>query len=249
MPTQSYKNAAGEKQPGVTTVIGGSLGWKGPGLMRWAHKQGLAGRELYAKRDEAAEIGTHVHTMIEEHIHARDPEASVPWDSYTDDQCAQIRRGFKSFLRWYAGNNISIIATEVWGVNEEWQTGFCPDALGVTDVSSDGDPELCLFDWKTSKGTFADHLIQTAAYIQFVQTVLREGRDFSGGEILDQAALDFWRHKDTAITGCHIVRFGKEHATFKHSFYDTEVMATAWTAFTHLRHLHAVKAELEALAR
>lgn len=246
MPTQTYVNGAGARQPGVTTVIGGSLGWKGPGLMRWAHAQGIAGRELYAKRDEAAEIGTHVHTMIEEHIHGRDPEATIPWDVYDEDQCAQMRRGFKSFIRWYAGNNISIIATEVWGVDEAWQTGFCPDALGVTNV---GEPELCLFDWKTSKGTFADHLIQTAAYIQFVQTVLREGRDFNGGEILDQSALDNWKDPGVKITGCHIVRFGKEHATFKHSFYDTEVMDKAWGAFTHLRHLHAVKKELEALAR
>lgn len=246
MPTQEYRTLDGGRVGGVTYVIGQNLGWNKRPLMIWANKEGQAGRNLDYNRDRAATIGTHIHNMVEDHINELDPEGRIPWDELDHDQAEQVRRGYKNFQRWYAGNAIKVIATEVWGVSEEWETGWCPDALGVTQVL---EPELCLFDWKSSKGTFADHLIQTSAYVRFVEEYLREGRDFNGGVVKDPDALAQYRKPDVQIDGVHIVRFGKDNGTFKHAFYDRELLDKGWVAFTHLRHLHALKYELEGAVR
>ena len=36
MPTQPYKTTAGERVPGVTTVLGAQLAWNKGALMYWA---------------------------------------------------------------------------------------------------------------------------------------------------------------------------------------------------------------------
>lgn len=51
-----------EPVPGVTTVIGDTLGWSKGALIGWAHKLGREGRSL-SERDQAADKGTATHAL------------------------------------------------------------------------------------------------------------------------------------------------------------------------------------------
>ena len=68
MPANIYKNKAGERIPGVTTVIGSNLGWSKGGLMHWAWEQGINGLDYRETRDAAANTGTIAHKMVEYEI-------------------------------------------------------------------------------------------------------------------------------------------------------------------------------------
>lgn len=237
MPTQPYFNAKGTRLPGVTTVLSVNLGWNKDALKFWANREGLAGREI--RRDwggstmtRAADIGTTVHTMIEAHLLGQCPKL-VAADLLTllscDEDREKAKRGFGNFMRWHRGTTIRVVATEVFGVDEAYQTGFCLDALALED-GEDGTPELTLLDWKSSKGTYADHVIQVAAYMHFIEEKLR-----------------LWGIP-VRLTGAHIIRVGKDTGTFKHVFWDRATLEPAWKAFTWLRALHELKRPLEALA-
>lgn len=59
---RDYRAPDGAKLPGVTTVIGDTLGWNKNGLIGWAHKLGREGRSL-RERDDAADLGTLTHEI------------------------------------------------------------------------------------------------------------------------------------------------------------------------------------------
>lgn len=61
-PRRDYRAPDGTELPGVTTVIGDTLGWKTNGLIGWAYKLGKEGRSL-RERDEAADLGTLTHEI------------------------------------------------------------------------------------------------------------------------------------------------------------------------------------------
>jgi len=67
-PKSGYKNKAGQRVPGVTTIIGRFK--DSGGLLYWACEQGKAIERgeisaLYDKRDESAESGTICHSLVE----------------------------------------------------------------------------------------------------------------------------------------------------------------------------------------
>jgi hypothetical protein len=49
MPLYIYKTKDGLRVPGVTTVIGGNLGWNKQALMYWAWNEGIEGRNSFVK--------------------------------------------------------------------------------------------------------------------------------------------------------------------------------------------------------
>jgi hypothetical protein len=178
-----YKNAAGRRVPGVTTILGELAK---PHLMPWyasTERDGilrLMGRDTWtaralieklpvrdngkplwfaeAARDSAADLGTISHARI----HARlrrtelDPEG-LPPDLYGKSDAPVSR-----FFGWFAGHDM--VETEHVMVSERWQIG------GTTDVLAYGPTgELELWDIKTGKpwhkGTpYKEHIAQVAAY-------------------------------------------------------------------------------------
>lgn len=160
MPTQPYR-IDGDRVPGVTTVIGASLGWnKGP-LMHWAFRQGQEGRDsLYEKRDEAADAGTLAHLMVEHHIKKLGPPEE--WDKATPEVRELATQAYESFLAWEEGNRITFTAVEVPLVSETYRFGGTIDAIAELNGKS------YLIDFKTSNDVYADHKIQLAAYNQLL---------------------------------------------------------------------------------
>ena len=153
-PYQGYKNAAGERIPGTTTIIGRFK--ESGGLLHWAFKQGQSGApNLYAERDKAADAGTLAHELIEAHILGREPGTQMaPTEIMT-----KAENAFEQFLEWRDQTKIEIVATERAYVSEKHQFGGTVDAVG-----RDMKGRIVLLDWKSSNGVYVDYLMQLAAY-------------------------------------------------------------------------------------
>jgi hypothetical protein len=153
-PTTGYRNAAGEKIPGTTTIIGRFK--ESGGLLQWAFKQGQSGvAHLYEERDAAALAGNIAHDMIECSILGKTftcPPASM-------ELLTKAQNAFHQFEEWRAQTRIEIVATERSYVSERHQFGGTIDAIG-----RDMKGRIVLLDWKTSNAVYQDYLIQLAAY-------------------------------------------------------------------------------------
>lgn len=215
MPTRKggYLTASGDRVPGVTTVIGANLGWNKEALMWWANQEGLAGRKHRETTTKAADIGTLAHAMVEAHINGA---VYIPGDEDREAlQAADV--AFTAYLMWEQQTKLDIIATELCVVSEVHRYGGTLDAIGRIAGS------LCLLDWKSASGTYADHLIQLAAY----RTAFEE----STGLTLDG--------------GFHLCRFDKESGGFSHHWWPPTGLEQAWEAFVYLRSLHDLRRVLD----
>lgn len=148
-PEGGYRNKAGEKVVGTTTVLGR---WKeSGGLINWAWQCGKKGVDLYAARDSAADAGSCTHEMIDAHLHGRQFNRT----SYAPEILANADHAFLGFLEWQRQNNLQLIASEVALVSELYQFGGCFDAAMAGDT-------LRLLDYKTSSGVYTEMLVQVA---------------------------------------------------------------------------------------
>lgn len=197
-PKQGYYNAASDKIPGTTTIIGRFK--ESGGLIQWAYKSGreherlvaqgkAAPRHLYDVVQAAGDSGTIAHDMIEAAILGTtyDPPVNTP-----DDVLCKARNAFAQFLEWREQTRIEIVATERAYVSEALQFGGTVDAIG-RDLKG----RIVLLDWKTSGAVYSDMLIQLAAYAL----------------LLEECAPE-WTPQ-----GFHLLRVAKESADFAHHFY------------------------------
>lgn len=146
-PSGGYKNKAGKRVPGTTTITGR---WKeSGGLIQWAWKMGMDGISLEDARDKAADAGTCAHEMIDAHLHGRAFD-EAPWPKPIREKAEHC---FLGYLEWQKQSGLTVVASEVSLVSEAYQFGGTFDAV----VSSGS---LVLLDYKTSGGIYTDMLIQ-----------------------------------------------------------------------------------------
>lgn len=147
-----YKLANGEVVPGVTTINGA---FKDPGpLMAWAHKLGLDGLDFRKVRDEAGDIGSLTHSMIDANIHGREQDPR---------QHPQAATAFEAFLEWRKMVSLEVVDTERPLVSELHRYGGTYDALFKVNG------RLMLGDWKSSNAIYPEHVAQLAAYRQLIR--------------------------------------------------------------------------------
>lgn len=149
-PKKGYQLKSGEKVPGVTTVIGGQLAWNKGALMYWAWSQGKEGKDFRETKDEAADLGTRVHALIEMEMRGQKPP-EIP----TDCEASLI-----AFYEWRDAFKLEGTASEVSLVSEKYRYG------GTIDYPVMVSGRRCILDLKTSKAVYPDHRIQLAAYAQ-----------------------------------------------------------------------------------
>jgi hypothetical protein len=222
VPTADYgKAASGEKRPSVTGVIGGNLGWNKQALMWWSNQEGLAGRNHRDSSGKAADIGTLAHAMVQaKEFHGSDPFSVLEGQDVS--KAAQAATAYGGYEMWKEQTRLVIVATEVQLIHPTLDYGGTLDAMALILG------KLSLVDWKSSNGTYADHLIQLAAYGDAWEAV-------TGWEITG---------------GYHLCRFSKEAGNFTHHWWPREaIMGEPWRAFTRLLELHALRKPLEKLAR
>lgn len=219
-PTQGYYNAAGDKLPGTTTIIGRFK--ESGGLVQWAYKSGRehermvaqgkeAPRHLYDVVDAAALAGNVAHDMIEAHILGKEFKPEV-----SDEILSKATNSFNQFLEWREQSRIEIVATERAYVSERHQFGGTVDAIG-----RDGKGRIVLLDWKTSNAVYQDYLIQLAAYAL----------------LLEECAPE-WTPQ-----GFHLLRVAKESADFAHHFFGE--LEDAKKAFVLMRELYKLDSGLK----
>jgi hypothetical protein len=214
-PRKGYFLADGTKVPGTTTILGR---FKESGaLLKWAWNRGreFPNEDLYATRDEAGNVGTAAHAMVEARIAGEDPEKREELLALDAPGREKARNAFSMYEAWAAQSRLEIVAQEMQLVSETYRFGGTPDAIGRIGA------ELCLVDWKTSNGVYSDYLLQLAAYRLLWEEV----------------------HPDQPLTGgFHLCRFSKEHGDFAHHYY--RELDSAREMFIHLRAAYEFDKEL-----
>lgn len=152
MPAIIYRTADGVQVPGVTTVLGSSLGWKAPGLIHWAWKLGIEGKDYKAERNKAADAGSLAHSCAEARITGK-PLPSIP-----AEYAEKVAGSLAAFSAWRAESKIDLVASEVALISEAHGYGGCIDAVGVFGGAA------ALVDFKSSKDLYPDQICQVAAY-------------------------------------------------------------------------------------
>ena len=180
------------KLPGVTTVIKAGLP-EGQGMKNWRTNCGVeaacgalrlrlaTGRSLTAAllaiiekeakaepdrfRDEAADIGTEVHRLIENWL-----RLGVEPDMNGRDE--RVINGWTAFREWWAASGFTPIRTEFAVASLDLGCGGTVDCLAL-------DPEFrrVLVDFKTSKSIYESHEIQAVTYARCVEDMGEEPVD------------------------------------------------------------------------
>lgn len=157
-PAKGYRNADGKRVPGVTTITGRFK--ESGGLIRWAHRMGLEGKDIDWERDSAAEAGTIAHQWVDDTIHGRD---LTGYPDVDEALIEKARLGLQAFRDWQSQTKMEIVETETPLVSEEYQYGGTFDAIGTVNG------KRTLIDFKTSAGIYSDFIIQVAAYRNLVE--------------------------------------------------------------------------------
>lgn len=184
-----YKNAEGKRLPSVTTILG-VLGK--PALLEWAWKMGCEGKDYKAVRDNAADIGTLAHAMIQAHLKGEKADTS----EYSAQDIEKAENCLMKYWDWEKENPIVPVLVEASMVSESYQYGGTIDCLARL-----GD-DLILIDHKTGKAIYSDMFIQLAAYQNLLQEaghtiknarILRIGKDETEG-FEQRVAVDLSKH-------------------------------------------------------
>ena len=150
-----YINEEGKRVPSVTTIINGHLGWNKQALLGWTKRMMLGGQDSDKVLDEAAQIGTLLHLLIEGHQQGFD----IDTKDYSYNQEKAAMKAFAGYLQWYEKVKFKPLRNELVLVNEELQVG------GTVDAIAKKDNELIVVDWKTSKGgPYPEMIVQLGAY-------------------------------------------------------------------------------------
>jgi hypothetical protein len=144
-----YKNAAGQRVPGTTTITGVM---DKPALVGWANGLGLRGINSREYVDELAVIGTLAHYLIECHCKEEEPDLG----DATPNQLELAQNSVKKFLSWQASVGFVPEYNELQLVSEEHQYGGQIDIIGTING------RRALVDIKTCKGIYGEHLTQVA---------------------------------------------------------------------------------------
>lgn len=172
-----YKTAAGLRVPGATTITG--LLNK-PYLITWANKLGLDGVDSTKYRDEAADIGTLAHAMIQAHLQ----QSKLDESEFSPLQIDLASNAVLSFLEWEKGHKIEVLDCEKPLVSEANLYG------GTLDLYCILDGKFTLVDFKTGKAIYDEYFVQTSGYAELLKEhgfkieqikILRVGRDETEG--------------------------------------------------------------------
>jgi len=204
-----YRNAAGKRVPGVTTILGVL---NKPALVYWANKMGLAGIDTAKYVDDKADIGTLAHAMIFSHLRGEELDMS----GYTPDQVDLAENSFLKYLDWEKEHDMKPVLFEAPFVSEKYQYG------GMLDNYSMLDNNLTLLDYKTSKAIYDEMVFQLAGYKQLLEEnghkvegvrILRIGRNDTEG--FEEKAFYNLDEAWTIFHACLTIYKTKQQAGYK----------------------------------
>ena len=194
------KNGKGKIFPGVTTILDTELGWNKRTLINWARREAMADRDPDLVLQDAGDIGTLTHNMIEAHIRGEDADTS----HFSAEQIKQAENGYLAFLEWEP-DDIEYLYIEQEVISETLRYG------GTLDIIAQTEGVVAQIDLKTSKYIYDEQKVQLAAYKYayeemiglFLQTpTIFEPEEFAG--------------RPEQIDECHILHLSKVDGSFVH---------------------------------
>lgn len=140
---------------GASTIAGYFKGGEAVNrLLGWARREALAKRDHTETLAKAADIGTAVHSMVEQRIRGQKVDCStLP----AEDQ-EKAWKAFGAYEKWAVNHPMEMIAMEIPLVDRYNEYGGTLDFVGRS-----GDNYI-LCDWKTSDGIWETHAIQLGGY-------------------------------------------------------------------------------------
>lgn len=215
---KEYKDSADNLLPGVTTVLK-NLGWNKDILMAWAASVTKKGGNYKDISKDASETGTLAHSMAEAWLNGQELSKEIVM-AYDEDQIVKATNAVESLKIWQEGSKLKIIGTEVMLISDEYGYGGTADVL-----FENGEGQLEIGDVKTSGGTYADYVLQLAAYAMAAEETFKR-----------------------PVVRTHILRFGKnKSASFHHSSWGKGDIDTAFDVFRHLVAIHNLKDMVEGM--
>lgn len=172
-----YKTTDGQRVPGATTITG--LLNK-PFLITWANNLGLEGIDSTKYRDEAADVGTLAHLMVQAHLQGFE----INYDEFSPLSIDLATNAVLSYLEWEKGHSIKPILCETPLVSDLKRYG------GTIDCYCELDGKKVLLDFKTGKAIYDEYFVQLAGYAELLREkgheveechILRIGRDETEG--------------------------------------------------------------------
>lgn len=210
-PKTGYADHDGNRVPGVTTILG--LLNK-PALVGWAGKLCAEAGWRAAKAGEPIPRWNDVCYGQRDKAAADGTAAHDLFERYLNGEDVQRTeqdsdgawKAFENAKAWKEGLAIQF---EVWPherpmVSPSMGFGGTPDAIARQGNA------VALADWKTG-GVYPEQVIQLAAYRHLLQEC--EGIE---------------------VTGCHLVRFHREHGDFHHHHYADDALDLGWECFAQL---------------
>ena len=183
---QRYKLPDGTVVPGVTTVLGIM---NKPALLNWAWKLGMEGIDFRKAKDQAADIGTIAHWLIECHLIGVEPDTG----DFSPNDLDKAKLAVGKFIAWWEAGSFTLVSSE-----KQLVASVKPYYGGTLDIMArDIDGRVVLIDLKTSKAIYDEYWQQVAAY----------------GELYEQnRSFDTTIHEDS-ISRYMICRIGKEEVS------------------------------------
>jgi len=182
-PHQKYFLADGTQVPGGSTVS--KIGDDPAALIAWAHKLGREGKDYRKVVQEACDVGTLAHFMIEAFLNG----FVCDLDDYETELIEKALGCYNKFVDWWDEQNLAKVATEIQLVNEAYRYGGTIDLIAK---KKNGDHVL--IDFKTSKAISPSYWRQCAGYA----ALWNENQEVNGFNAINQ------------ITSHAIVRIGKQ---------------------------------------
>ena len=179
--TKKYEADDGTILPGVTTILA-NLGWNKSILMAWAAKMERQNKNYKEESKEAAEIGTLGHALAEAYLTAKTVPQSIT-DAYTPTQIAKANNAVLALVEWQKQSNLTVVFTEKNLVSNKWRFGGSAD---IIFTNAQGDFELA--DIKTGNGTYADYILQLAAYAVAAEETLSDLSNVSTSYALERTS-------------------------------------------------------------
>lgn len=217
-PKGGYKNKAGKRVPGTTTITGRFK--ESGGLVHWAWQCGLDGLDITQVRDDAADAGTCGHEMIHCHIMGR----AFDYSEYPEHIWKPAEHAYLAYLEWATQSTLKVQVAEQSLVSEKYQFGGTLDAIYASNT-------LRLLDYKTSNGLYADMLIQVAGGYSLLWEENYPDQPLHGVDLL---RISKPKHPDDPLS-------------FEHRHFSAEVFPICQRAFIHMREMYELDKRIKGL--
>lgn len=160
---QKYFLKDGTQVPGASTIA--NIGADKEGIIYWAWDCGRKGINYRDKKQQAADIGTIAHFMIECEIQGFKPDLG----DFSQNDIDAARVPYESAMDWWNAQGLIPIAAELQLVSEHYGYG------GTLDMPCrNRHSELVLLDWKTSKKIYPEQISQVSGYENLLEEHFHE---------------------------------------------------------------------------